>query len=306
MSAIEKNYNLIIILGPTATGKTALASKLAHIFNGEIISADSRQVYRGMDVGTGKDLAEYKIGNYSVPYHLIDIIDPSFEYNLFSFANDFKYCFDEIRRKGKIPFLAGGTGLYLNSVIQKYKFTKALSDQFEINYLQSKQEEELLSIYHKLNPNPHNTTDTSDKNRLIQAILILKSKDDTAVDLSGINPFILGVNLEREEIKKRITARLKKRLREGMLEEVQQLVTQGISFDKLDFFGLEYRYIGRYLRGELNYNDMYQKLNSAIHTFAKKQMTWFRKMERDGVVINWLNGPDYNAAEKLIKSNFPL
>ncbi|MBZ0198947.1 MAG: tRNA (adenosine(37)-N6)-dimethylallyltransferase MiaA [Ignavibacteriaceae bacterium] len=304
MNTLEKNYNLIIILGPTATGKTGLAAKLASKFNGEIISADSRQVYRGMDIGTGKDLADYTIDNVSVPYHLINIIDPDFEYNLFSFLSDFKNCFDDIISRQKIPFLTGGTGLYLNSIIQKYKLKTALDDEVEAEYLTAKKHEELLLIYNKLNPSPHNTTDTSDKQRLIQAILILKSKEEKSIDLTGINPFIIGVNLERDEIKKRITARLKKRLNEGMIEEVQQLVNRGISFDKLDFFGLEYRYLGLYLRGELNYNDMYQKLNSAIHKFAKKQMTWFRKMERNGVEINWINGPDYEAAERLMKSNF--
>ena len=304
MKSLEKNFNLIVILGPTASGKTGLASKLAYRFNGEIISADSRQVYKGMNIGTGKDFEDYIVDNFSIPYHLIDIVTPYEEYNLFSFVSDFKKSFDDITKRNKLSFLAGGTGLYLNAILKKYELKEAEFDENEFQNLQAKSFDDLLNIYNELNVSPHNITDKTDQERLIRAIIVLKSNNKTAVDLANVNPFVLGVKLNREETKKRITARLKKRLKEGMVEEVNALIKNGVSFEKLDFFGLEYRYIALYLNGKLNYNDMFQKLNSAIHTFAKKQLTWFRKMERDGIVINWIEGADYEAAEKLISQNF--
>ena len=303
MKSLEKNFNLIVILGPTASGKTGLAAKLAYRFDGEIISADSRQVYKGMDIGTGKDFEDYIVDNFPIPYHLIDIVTPYEEYNLFSFVSDFKKSFDDITKRNKLPFLAGGTGLYLNAILKKYELKEAVFDENEFQNLQAKSFDDLLNIYNELNASPHNITDITDKERLIRAIIVLKSNDKVAVDLSNVNSFVLGVKLNRAETKKRITARLKKRLKEGMVEEVNALIQNGVSFEKLDFFGLEYRYIALYLNGKLNYNDMFQKLNSAIHTFAKKQLTWFRKMERDGIVINWIRGADYEAAEKLISQN---
>lgn len=303
MNIADKNFNLIVILGPTAAGKTGLAAKLAYSFDGEIISADSRQVYKGMDIGTGKDFDDYIINNYPIPYHLIDIITPYEEYNLFSFLHDFKKSFDDIIKRNKLPILTGGTGLYLNAVLKKYELKEAAFNQTEFQRLQSKTYNDLLEMYNELNTTPHNKTDITNKERLIRAVIILKSKAEIAFDLSDVNAFVIGVNLNREEIKKRITSRLKKRLKEGMVEEARGLINSGVSIEKLDFFGLEYRYLALYLNGKLNYNDMYQKLNSAIHTFAKKQMTWFRKMEREGVVINWVDGADFETAEKLITQN---
>lgn len=293
-------FNLITILGPTATGKTKLAVQLADCFNGEIISADSRQVYRGMNIGTGKDLSEYFIDGRQIPYHLIDIIDPTEEFNLFSFQQGFYKSFDEIKSKNKLPFLVGGTGMYLSSVLQKYTLGKADFEK-EKQILSSYSDNELRDILKDLNPTLHNTTDLNDRERIIKAIAVSKTEQEKT-EAQNIESLVIGVNLSRDEIKKRITARLKKRLdEEGMIDEVKTLMDSGVSYDKMIFFGLEYKFIAKYLTGELNKNDMFQKLNSSIHSFAKRQMTWFRKMEKEGVVINWIDGPDFNKAKELIE-----
>lgn len=295
-------FNLITILGPTATGKTKLAVQLADCFNGDIISADSRQVYRGMSIGTGKDLSEYFIDGRQIPYHLIDIIDPTEEFNLFSFQQGFYKSFDEIKSKNKLPFLVGGTGMYLSSVLQKYTLGKADFEK-EKQILSSYSDDELRDILKDLNPTLHNTTDLNDRERIIKAIAVSKTEQEKT-EAQNIESLVIGVNLSRDEIKKRITARLKKRLdEEGMIDEVKTLMDSGVSYDKMIFFGLEYKFIAKYLTGELNKNDMFQKLNSSIHSFAKRQMTWFRKMEKEGVVINWIDGPDFNKAKELIECN---
>ena len=323
-------FNLITILGPTATGKTKLAVQLADCFNGEIISADSRQVYRGMNIGTGKDLSEYFINGRQIPYRLIDIIDPTEEFNLFSFQQNFYKSFDEIKSKNKLPFLVGGTGMYLSSILQNYNLSKADFETIQQEYFPLS-DEALKNVLKELNPDLHNTTDLNNRERIIKAIAVSKSqlefpsfhfepnlsgeksvktigKDFSVTSLPRndnnkiANPLVIGVSLNRDEIKKRITLRLKKRLDEdGMIEEVKSLMDAGISYDKMIFFGLEYKFIALYLKGELNKNDMFQKLNSSIHSFAKRQMTWFRKMEKEGVVINWIDGPDFNKAKKLIE-----
>lgn len=297
------SYNLITILGPTATGKTKLAAKLAKEFNGEIISADSRQVYRGMDIGTGKDLDDYIVDGFKIPFHLIDIVDPTEEFDLYKFNELFYKNFNEIKKKNKIPFLVGGTGLYISSIIQSYKLSKAEFSQDRINSLNKFPAEELRKKLLKLNPVLHNTTDLLDKERLIKAIIVAESTNEKIAEKSEINSLVIGITLPRSEIKKKITERLKKRLQNGMIEEVKKLLQGGISREKLNFFGLEYKYLGLYLLKELNYNDMFQKLNSAIHNFAKRQVTWFRKMEKEGVKINWINGADYEAAKNLIEWN---
>lgn len=296
-------FDLITILGCTATGKTKLAVQLADTFNGEIISADSRQVYRGMNIGTGKDLSEYSLDGKQIPFHLIDIIDPTEEFNLYSFQQNFCKSFYDILTRNKLPFLVGGTGLYLSSILQDYNLSKVDFESHKQN-LSSLSDDELREMLKALNPALHNTTDLNERDRIIKAIAV--SKAQQLIDVKQkIKSFIIGVNLSRDEIKKRITTRLKKRLdEEGMIEEVKSLLDSGISYDKMIFFGLEYKYIAQYLKGELNKNDMFQKLNSAIHTFAKRQMTWFRKMEKEGVVINWIDGPDYNKAKELIEKSF--
>lgn len=293
--------NLITILGPTATGKTGLAAKLAYKFNGEIISADSRQVYKRMDIGTGKDLSDYIINNSSVPYHLIDIIEPDEEYNLFLFLQNFNKIFNEISEKGRFPFLVGGTGLFLSAVLQKYELTKADRNEKRKNILTQKDHEELKKILLDINPALHNTTDLIKKERIISAIIIAESSAEKVISAPEINSITIGIRLQRDAIKKRITERLKARLDQGMINEVKSLINSGISFEKLNFFGLEYKYIGKFLNNEINYTDMFQKLNTAIHNFAKRQMTWFRKMEKEGVEINWIDGPDEIKAEEIIR-----
>ncbi len=296
------NFQLITILGPTATGKTKLAVQLADHFNGEIISADSRQVYRGMNIGTGKDLSDYIINGKQIPHHLIDVIAPTEEFDLYKFQQMFYKAFDDISKRKKIPFLVGGTGMYLSSILQNYNLNNADFKIVEEEYL-SFSDEELKRVLIELNPVLHNTTDLTDRDRILKAIAVAKAKQN----YSGkeiIKSLNIGVKLSRDEIKKRITARLKKRLNEeGMIEEVKLLMDSGISYDKMIFFGLEYKFIAQYLKGELNKNDMFQKLNSAIHTFAKRQMTWFRKMKKEGVLINWIEGPDFNKAKQLIENS---
>jgi len=294
---------LVIILGPTAVGKTNFAIKLANEFNGEIISADSRQVYKGMDIGTGKDLDEYQLDGLKIPYHLIDIIEPHDEYNLFSFQNDFYSSFSQIISNNKLPFLVGGTGLYIHSILKEYKLQNVDFKSDRAKELTQLDESELLVLLNNSKSSLHNTTDLIDKERIIKAILISESeKTNTPVEIK-IKPLVLGITEIREIIKERITARLKLRLQNGMIEEVENLISKGLSYDKLDFFGLEYRFISQYIKGELSYNDMFQKLNSSIHKFAKKQMTWFRKMEREGIEINWLKSDETERANLLI-SNF--
>lgn len=322
------NYDLITILGPTATGKTKLAVQLADYFSGEIISADSRQVYRGMNIGTGKDLSDYIINGKQIPYHLIDVINPTEEFDLYKFQLMFFNSFEDVSKRNKLPFLVGGTGMYLSSILQNYNLSKADFENVEKEY-SSFSDEELKNILIKLNPALHNTTDITERNRILKAIAVAKTVSHFDPDLSGeksvnskekdfsVSSFIrndrkekiislnIGVNLSRDEIKKRITTRLKKRLdEENMIDEVKSLMDSGITYDKMIFFGLEYKFIAQYLKGELNKNDMFQKLNSAIHAFAKRQMTWFRKMEREGVVINWIDGADFNKAKQLIENNF--
>ena len=299
------NYNLITILGPTAVGKTRLAALLAKRFNGEIISADSRQVYCGMDIGTGKDLEDYIVDGETVPHHLINVIDPKEEFNLFLFRKYFYESFNEINSRNKIPFLAGGTGLYLHSIIKNYRLDQVEFDKERINELERKSVVELVNHLKEINPALHNTTDLLVKERIISAILIAENENHLKTSKEDeINSLTIGVKLERDEIKKRITERLKKRLQDGMIEEVKQLIENGITSERLELFGLEYKFVGRYVKGELNYNDMFQKLNSSIHSFAKRQMTWYRKMEREGIAINWVEAQDYNSAEEIILSKY--
>ena len=295
-------FNLVTILGTTAAGKTKLAVQLADYFNGEIISADSRQVYRGMDVGTGKDLSEYNFRGKQIPYHLIDIIEPSDEFDLYKFKQFFLVAFEKISAKNRLPFLVGGTGMYLSSVLQNYNLKKADFEKTRLEY-SLLNDEQLRDILKKLNPSLHNTTDLNDRNRILKAIAVSKARQDE-IKGAEINSYNIGIKFSREEIKTRITSRLKKRLdNEGMIDEVKLLLNSGVSYDKMIFFGLEYKFIAQYLKGELSRKDMFQKLNSAIHSFAKRQMTWFRKMEKEGVVINWIDGSDFNKAKELIEKN---
>jgi tRNA dimethylallyltransferase len=296
---IKKENKLIVILGPTAVGKTRLAALLASKINGEIISADSRQVYRKMDIGTGKDLSDYIVGDSCVPYHMIDILDAGEEFNLFCFQKKFFECFKDITGRGKLPLLAGGTGMYLSSVIQNYEL-KEVDFKKRSEELTALGHEELQTMLIKLRPELHNSTDLNDKARTISAVVIAENdRIKGSIEKPDIKSLIIGVKTDMPIIRERIAARLKKRLKEGMIEEVENLHKNGVTFEKLDFFGLEYRFLGQYLQGILSFNDMYQKLNSAIGQFAKRQMTWFRKMEKQGVVINWIEPGDIQAAQEL-------
>ena len=301
------NYNLITILGPTAVGKTHLAAQSANRFNGEIISADSRQVYIGMDIGTGKDITDYNVDGKIIPHHLIDVIEPKEEFNLFLFDKYFYESFSDITSRRKIPFLVGGTGLYLHSILSGYELNKVEFDQARYAELNELEISDLRERLKKVSLSLHNTTDLLVKERIIRAIMITEKENNKEVlKKSDINSLTIGIRFERDEIKKRITERLKHRLQNGMIEEVKKLIDDGISFERLNLFGLEYKFIGKYLSGELSYNDMYQKLNRAIHSFAKRQMTWFRKMEKEGIIIHWINGPNYEEACKIIFQNLPV
>jgi len=281
--------NLVVVLGPTASGKTTLGVQLAQQLNGEIISADSRQVFRGMDIGTGKDLVEYD----TIPYHMIDILDPGAEFSVFAFQKCFFEAFEAISAAGKMPVLVGGTGLYLDAALRGYRMIEVpenLTLRAELNALSLKQlQQRLLS----LKPEQHNQTDLDDRDRLLRAIEIAtgeKEFNTSLTELPLLQPIIFGIRWERAVLRQRITTRLRQRLNEGMVEEVERLHSAGVSWERLDYYGLEYRFIAQHLQGKLNRNDMTQKLNSAIHQFAKRQETWFRRMERQGIEIHWLDG----------------
>ena len=298
------NYfnKLITILGPTAVGKTKFASQLAFNFNGEIISADSRQVYRKMDIGTGKDYGDYIVKNVKIPFHLIDILDPSNEFNLFLFKKLFIRSYEDIVEREKLPFLVGGTGLYISSVIQDYSLKKVDFKSDRARELETLSVEKLISILQNLHPKLHNTTDLINKDRIIKAILIAEKTGEEYIALRFKEVLVIGLNEKRDVVKNRIRDRLKNRLENGMVEEVEKLLASGISHEKLRFFGLEYKFLSLYLSGELNYNDMYQKLASAIIQFSKRQMTWFRKIEKEGIKINWVNNQELDKASHLINS----
>jgi tRNA dimethylallyltransferase len=288
---------LITILGPTASGKTTLAVNLANSLQGEIISADSRQVYQHMDLGTGKDIEEYG----SIPYHLIDIIDPQDEYNLFKFTQDFCHSFLDIIERQKQPLLVGGTGMYLDSVLNRYNLTIANIDKNTRQDLEKKTEEELSEILKQIKPLQHNTTDSFQKERLIRAIEIAVEEDNPSKQIHWpvFNELTIGIKIPRNQLKRRISERLKYRFQLGMIEEVENLINIGVSKERIDNFGLEYRYILKHITGELNYNDMFQKLNSAIFKFSKQQEKWFRNIENKGVKIHWLDFEDNINAKAL-------
>lgn len=284
-------YELITILGPTASGKTAFATVLAHRMNSEIISADSRQLYRGMDLGTGKDLNEYIVEGQQIPYHLIDIVDAGYKYNVFEYQHDFLKAYTSIKEKGKLPILCGGTGMYLESVLKGYKLLPVPENHELRARLEGKSLEELttmLQSYKKL----HNTTDVDTPKRAIRAIEIEEYYKHTPVEertFPAINSLIIGIDIDRELRRKKITQRLTQRLDEGMLDEVRNLLKQGIAPEDLIYYGLEYKYLTLHAIGELSFQEMFNQLEIAIHQFAKRQMTWFRGMERRGFTIHWLN-----------------
>jgi tRNA dimethylallyltransferase len=281
------SFNLLVLLGATASGKTRLGVELARRLRGEILSADSRQVYRGMDLGTGKDLSEYG----EIPHHLIDIVDPGYEFNVFEFQQRAFAAIEAIRGRGKLPLLVGGTGLYLDAVLRGYRLVAVPENPRLRAELAALDMAALAERLQRLRPELHNSTDLTDRDRLLRAIEIASGEAEAAALLPPapeIRPLVLGLHWPREILRRRITVRLKERLEQGMIEEVARLHAGGVPWATLEFYGLEYRFIAQHLQGALNRNDMTQKLGSAIHQFAKRQETWFRRMEKQGVRIHWL------------------
>jgi tRNA dimethylallyltransferase len=292
-------FNLLTILGPTASGKTKLAALLANFYNGEIISADSRQVYKKMDIGTGKDYDDYQVNGRRVQAHLLDVVEPSDEFNLYLFKKFFVNIFDHIIEEKKLPVFVGGTGLYLSSILQNYKLKTIIEDNAKLKSLEEMEESDLEKIL-MAKKVPHNKSDLADKQKMIQAILVSDASGEEIKSKYQVKPFIIGIKPERDEIRRRIKLRLEERFKTGMIDEIKNLLDSGVSAERLINFGLEYRYITLYLGNKLSYNDMFMKLNKAINNFSKRQMTWFRKMEREGVKINWLGSADYTQAKILI------
>ena len=284
--------NLITVLGHTAAGKTAFAAHLAHTLGGEVISADSRQVYQRMNIGTGKDYSDYLVKGQQVPVHLIDILEAGEEYNVYLFKHDFLKVYRDISERGNIPVLCGGTGMYIESVLRNYRLIDVPPDSELREELERKSMDELIGLL-KLYVPLHNSTDTVSRKRVIRAIEIAMHQSvrpDPTEDAKYLCPLVLGIRFERSLRRERITARLSARMEEGLVEEVEGLLKSGITAQKLDYYGLEYRYVCKYLLKELTYDEMFCQLNSAIHQFAKRQMTYFRGMERRGIVIHWLEG----------------
>lgn len=285
-------FNLLCVLGPTASGKTALAVRMAAELGGEVISADSRQVYRGMDIGTGKDLEEYDYEGRSIPYHLIDIVDAGYKYNVFEYQQDFVKVWKDCKNRNVFPVLCGGSGLYLEAVLKAYRLLAVPVNEALRKTLENKSLSELsaiLSTYKRM----HNTTDVDTVKRAVRAIEIeeyYKLHSCIGEEFPEIHPLIVGVDVSREVRRARIDKRLQERLKNGMVEEVQRLLEQHVAPEDLIYYGLEYKYLTLYLTGRLAYKDMVEKLNIAIHQFAKRQMTWFRKMERQGFPIHWIDG----------------
>lgn len=293
MQKRNEKYDLVSVVGPTACGKTSLAVELALAIPGaEIISADSRQVYRGMDIGTGKDIAEYTRGGVTVPSHLLDIVDAGEKYNLFEFQRDFLASYEAIRSRGAYPILCGGSGLYVESVLKGYRLLPVPENPSLRAALEEKSLEELtalLATYKQL----HNNTDTDNKKRAIRAIEIEEYYRTCPVEeryFPQINALTVGVMVDREVRRERISRRLRERLNNGMVEEVKVLLDSGLEPERLIYYGLEYKYLTLYLTGAMGYEDMVNGLEIAIHQFAKRQMTWFRGMEKRGVEIHWLDG----------------
>ena len=285
----EISKDILAILGPTASGKTRLAVALAAKLGGEIVSADSRQVFRGMDIGSGKDLHEYG----HVPYHLIDILDAGGEFSVFDFQRRALKAFADIKSRNGSPILCGGSGLYLDAILRGYRLVEVPHNESLRAELATKSDSALIEELWRLKPGQHNSTDLLNRERTIRAIEIARGELESGTTCEAppqLQAVTIGIHWEREELRRRITDRLRERLNNGMIEEVERLHACGIAWDRLDYYGLEYRYVGAYLRGSMDKNDMFQRLNSAIHNFAKRQGNWFRRMERHGVSINWIKG----------------
>ena len=298
---------LIVILGPTATGKTSLATKLAYSINGAIISADSRQIYKNMDIGTGKDLSEYNVEGKKIPYHLIDIMNPNKDYSVYQFQEDFNNAYNKIIKSKKYPVLCGGTGLYIESVLLNYNIPSVSPDYKLRKKLDKYDLKQLIEMLFNLDKTAYKADFHITKRRVIRTIEVCKSSyannkknDKTAFD----STLIIGLNLQRETILKKIKIRLEERLNEGMIEEVESLLDNGLSLERLKYFGLEYKFIGQYLEKKLTYEEMKNKLNIAINRFSKRQMTFFRRMEKRQIKINWQSHNNISKTLELYRNYF--
>ncbi|NLZ95255.1 MAG: tRNA (adenosine(37)-N6)-dimethylallyltransferase MiaA [Bacteroidales bacterium] len=286
-----KLSKLITIIGPTASGKTPFAVELANKIKGEIISGDSRQVYKLMDIGTGKDLKEYTIEDNSIKHHLIDIKEPGEKYTLYDFQKDFHIAYQDIQSRNKTPILCGGTGLYIESVLKGYELKEVPKNKGLRESLESKTLDELTNILSEYK-NLHNTSDTDNKKRAIRAIEIAKYQEKNKTTTQSYDPIdslIIGVSIDRESRRNKISSRLKTRIDEGMIDEVKKILSLGVTPEDLIYYGLEYKFVTLHVTGQISYQEMYNKLEIAIHQFAKRQMTWFRGMERRGFKINWID-----------------
>lgn len=291
-----QNQKMITILGPTASGKTSVAAALALRTGGEIISADSRQVYRRMDIGTGKDLADYTIGDVHIPYHLIDIAEPGTKYNLFQYQQDFHTAYNDIRSRGKLPILCGGTGLYIEAVLGGYSLSPVPQNPKLRESLEGKSLDQLtqmlVQLKQKNGSNMHNRTDVDTAQRAIRAIEIETYNLEHPTperQMPPVDSLVIGINIYRELRREKITRRLKARLEEGMCDEIRSLIDGGVNPDDLIYYGLEYKFVTEYVVGKTSYEEMFRQLEIAIHQFAKRQMTWFRGMERRGYTIHWID-----------------
>ena len=285
---MSQSYNTVVILGPTASGKTTLGVEIAKKHHATILSADSRQVYRGMDIGTGKDLDEYG----DIPYRLIDVVDPGEEYHLFQFMKDFKVYFEEVQANGNLPLVVGGSGLYLDAIVFGYRLREVPQDQIlraESIHMDLKDLQERLV---QTGVNLHNKSDLHSRARLVRAIEIAESsgtENSAALEMPQVRPLIIGILWPPDQLRLRIATRLKQRLQAGLIDEAKRLFQDGLTLDKMEYYGLEYKFLAQYLKSELSLNDMTQKLQSAICQFAKRQRTWFRRMERKGAKIHWVD-----------------
>jgi tRNA dimethylallyltransferase len=299
----EEVRNLLVVLGPNASGKTRLGVKLAHALSGEIVSADSRQVYRGLDIGAGKDLEEYYYRDKRIPYHLIDIVGLDEEFNVYEYQQRFYEVFKMLRARSVLPVMVGGTGLYLESVLKAYKMVQVPEDSRLRDELDRLSAEELKEKLVEVKERLHNVSDFGSRERMIRAIEIaVHTKTDQPPEAPEIHPLVLGTRWERRELRERITVRLRERIQAGMIEEVEGLRAQGVSWERLDALGLEYRYVADFLRGKIGTtDDLLSDLSIAIGRFAKRQESWFRRMERGGIEIHWVEKADFDTALEIVK-----
>ena len=308
MSSNKKKVDFIVVTGPTATGKTKVAVDIASIYNGEIISADSRQIYKGMDIGTGKDLKEYCVNDKKISYHLIDILNPEENYSVYQFQRDFLSSYNQIKNRKNLPILCGGTGLYIESILLKYRLQNAPGPNQDLRAsLNQKTTEELLGIFQNISPEKYQYPSKKDtKNRIIRSIEIemdkTTDKPDIFTNQNLDNYLVLGIKQERQDNRDLIKKRLIERLDEGLINEVENLINKGLDISRLDYFGLEYKFVGLYLKNELTKEDLIEKLHIAICQFAKRQMSWFRRMEKRGINIQWVSPNDKEAINNLIEN----